>query len=123
MITLDSSALIELIRGTEKGKRVQSHIAHEESATSVVCVHELLIGTRESKMEQMKEFLSTFTSLPVDMETAHQSAELQRTLTRDGKMIGQLDIFIAATALVHNVPLVTLDKDFRNVEGLKVIVI
>lgn len=123
MIILDSSALIELIHGTEKGKRIQSHIASEESATSVICVHELLAGTRESKIEQMKEFLSTFSNLPVDIEIAHKSAELQRTLECDGNIIGSLDIFIAATALIHNVPLITLDKDIIHVKGLNVILV
>ena len=44
MIILDSSAIIHLLRGTEKGKTIKNALKNENYATTAFCVHEVLIG-------------------------------------------------------------------------------
>lgn len=59
------------------------------------------------------------TILPFDSVAAEKAAEIYLDLRHRGMMIEFRDIFIAATALVHNLPIKTLNtKDFERIGGL-----
>jgi tRNA(fMet)-specific endonuclease VapC len=60
--------------------------------------------------------------LPVDEETALAYARITRALRADGKLIGTNDLWIAATSVRHEVPLVTANvAEFRRVEGIQIL--
>jgi tRNA(fMet)-specific endonuclease VapC len=57
------------------------------------------------------------------MEIAWQYGELYRALSAVGQLIGSNDLWIAATALVHNMPVVTANRaEFTRVPGLSVLI-
>lgn len=58
---------------------------------------------------------------PFDRSTAKEAVRLQRTLINKGKPLAWSDLYIAATALDHDVPLVTMDVGFDEVPGLEVL--
>lgn len=121
MIVLDTSAIIELNLGTEKGKKIARFIEKEATAISAISVNEFLIGAKNKKL--LDEFVKTTHILPFDAEAAYKSVEIEEKLKGKGKMINKLDILIAATVLVHGLQLITADKDFMNIEELKVITV
>lgn len=123
MIVLDTSAIIELIDGTEKGKSVQKHIADEAVGISAVTVNELLIGARGEERIVIGDFVRSVHILPFDADAAYQSIQIEEVLKQKGRMIGKLDIFIAAICMVHKLPLLTTDKDFATVAELSVKVV
>lgn len=53
--------------------------------------------------------------------TAELFAEVYAELRRIGRPINSNDIWIAALALEHNVPLLTLDNDFSNIAKLDLV--
>ncbi len=123
MIALDSSAIIELLRGTEKGKKIRQFIENEAVATTTITLNEVLIGVPARHKTMIVDFLKTFQILPLDEESGYKSVTIEEHLTAKGKPIGKLDIFIAAICLTHDIRLITTDKDFKNIDGLDAIIV
>ena len=60
--------------------------------------------------------------MPIDERTALTYARLTRNLRASGRMIGTNDLWIAASSLRHDLPLVTANvAEFRRVDGLQVV--
>jgi tRNA(fMet)-specific endonuclease VapC len=68
----------------------------------------------------VEEFLLRVEVLPWDSAAAHHYARLRAVLETDGEPMGNLDLMIAAQALAAGAILVTNDRVFRRVKGLKV---
>ena len=119
MIILDSSAIINLLRGTEKGKTIKNALKNENYATTAFCVHEVLIGSEEK--EALMSFFKSISVLSFDAEASFKSIEIENTLRKKGKLIGKIDLFIASICVVHNMQLMTTDNDFKNIPDLKLL--
>lgn len=96
---------------------------------SVVSQAELLTGielvTNTRREEQLRrlywEVITMATEiLPVTSEVAQRFAKVHAALRRKGRPVETNDIWIAATALVHNLILATSDEHFRYIDGLSV---
>jgi tRNA(fMet)-specific endonuclease VapC len=57
--------------------------------------------------------------LPIDEKTSEYYAIIYAQLRKKGKPIPTNDIWIAATAMQHNLILFTYDSDFKNIDNLK----
>lgn len=68
----------------------------------------------------VEEFLLRVEVLPWDSEAAQQYARIRAALEGEGTPMGNLDMMIAAQALAAGVVLVTSDRVFRRVRGLKI---
>jgi tRNA(fMet)-specific endonuclease VapC len=68
----------------------------------------------------VEEFLLRVEILPWDSEAARRYAQLRAALERHGEPMGNMDLMIAAQALAEEVVLVTNDRVFRRVKGLKI---
>lgn len=67
-----------------------------------------------------QELLATFAVIPVTSAIAFQFAELRAFLRRQGMLIPDMDLLIAATALEHDLTLVTRNhRHFARVPGLR----
>lgn len=65
---------------------------------------------------------STFRVLEYDADVGWQFGCSYRLLQESGNLIGANDLWIAATALRHALPVVTRNtSDFERVEGLRVV--
>ncbi|MEX2382371.1 MAG: type II toxin-antitoxin system VapC family toxin [Opitutales bacterium] len=83
---------------------------------------ELAAGKSLSAGEKWQAFIAPFHILPFSEEVDWEYGKAYRFLQANGVMIGANDLWIAATALVHDVPLVTRNLDhFRRVPGLNVL--
>ncbi|HXB68391.1 MAG TPA: PIN domain-containing protein [Candidatus Acidoferrales bacterium] len=70
----------------------------------------------------MRRFLTRFTLLLPDTETAHVWARIKRGCETQGRPITFADAWIAAAALQLNVPLVTHNaRDYRAVDKLTIL--
>jgi tRNA(fMet)-specific endonuclease VapC len=56
--------------------------------------------------------------LNVDADTAATYGRLKSELSSAGKIIPDNDLWIAALAIQHNLPLVSRDQHFGNITGL-----
>jgi len=68
----------------------------------------------------VEEFLLRLEVLPWDSEAAKRHAQLRADLEKKGEPMGNLDMMIAAQALAAEAVLVTHDRVFRRVRGLKI---
>ena len=66
------------------------------------------------------EFLLRLEVLAWDLAAALHYAHLRATLEATGQPVGNLDLMIAAHALAAGIILVTNDRVFRRVKGLKI---
>lgn len=55
----------------------------------------------------------------VDQATAENAAALQTALRRQGRQLATVDALIAATALRYDLTLLTTDRDFETITGLR----
>lgn len=70
------------------------------------------------KLAAMEEFVDTATVIPLDQAVTKQTIDLRRKYNK--LKLG--DAIIAATALVHQLSLITRNvDDFKNIEGLNII--
>lgn len=120
-MVVDTGVFIEHIRARDKTRTNLTSIARvSDKYVSTATVYELLCGaTTSDKSAEVDTLLSDFTELAIDREVAAKAAELFINLKRRNQLIGPLDILIAATALVHNLPVKTLNIDhFRRINEL-----
>lgn len=95
---------------------------------SVVSVGELRSGFKGGRREREKfEELGAFLDsprvhlLPVELETTGFYAQILNALKTAGTPIPTNDIWIAATAFEQGLPLLTLDRHFAQVPGLRLL--
>jgi tRNA(fMet)-specific endonuclease VapC len=96
-----------------------------EVGISVVTEAELRFGVaRRPEAVTLKrvveEFLLRVEVLPWTSEAAQHYARIRATLEKEGEPMGNLDLMIAAQAVAAGLVLVTHDRVFRRVKGLKV---
>ncbi len=84
---------------------------------SVISVTELLRlpGLSEDEQIRIQRFLRLTRIHPVDLQIAKQAAVLGRS-----RSLKLPDLFIAATAIEHRIPLITKDKQFSRIPSLDV---
>lgn len=121
MVIVDTSVLIDLLRQTEKKTLLVKFLEkdpQETLAVSVITVQELYEGksTKDSQREQqVLALLSSLQILPYNFEIA----QLGGQLARDYGPLELPDAAIAATAIVNQAKLLTLNKkDFAKINNL-----
>lgn len=123
---LDTCVISDFIKG-EVGTTIRlRQTPPADIAISAITVMELRYGLilnpqRAQKVEPaIASLLSSITVLPFSTEEAEQTAQIRATLKSQGQPIGAYDILIAATALQHNLLMVTANqREFGRIPGLQ----
>lgn len=111
---LDTSLILDMLAGEEDlAKRLEGDAPVYVSA---IGVGELEVGFQlgrhaEEERAVVEAFLLQCTVIPVDLQTAQAYATIKVTLRRQGRPIPENDVWIAATALQHQLVLTTRDAD------------
>jgi predicted nucleic acid-binding protein len=117
---LDTSVFI----ASETGRALELDRLPAESAISVVTIAELRVGvlaapdvdTRARRLATL-EAVADVELLVVDASVAASWALLRVHLAAAGRRLNVNDLWIAATALANDLPVVTQDDDFAPVDG------
>lgn len=123
MILIDSDILIQYSRGDEAAAIwLEATSEQNEIVISVVTEMELLYGSRDKQhLSEIQRLLATFEIIQIDEEVSN-TASLLVTKYCLSHRLRMPDALIAATALVNNTHLGTINKkDFRFIDGLKLV--
>lgn len=122
-MVIDTSIFIEYLRAKNKKKSTLFEIPDSTQLyLSSITVYELLMGaTDENKQKDIRLLTEDLPVLPFDESVSRKAAEIYHQLRLDNNMIDFRDIFIAATCLVFELPLKTLNKKhFERIKDLDI---
>lgn len=127
MVCLETTFLIDLLRGTDAATRYMLALSESSESITVAAptIVEAAIGAElaESSRERqhLKDLLKAVTVLPLDQESALLAGKLSAQLITSGDPIGPIDVMIAAIAATHHERLVTRNtKHFSRIPGLEI---
>jgi len=92
---------------------------------SAVTYAELVVGVEKSEKKEknivaLRDFMRFLEVVPFDIEAAKEYGIIRAKLEKGGKVIGNNDMMIAASAKVKNMILVTNNiREFERVDGLR----
>jgi predicted nucleic acid-binding protein len=125
---LDTSVFI-----AREGRGLDTARIPDEVAVSVVTYGELRAGvlaatdlTVRSRRLSTLQTVADLEPLPIDSAVADAWATLRLLLARAGRRVNVNDTWIAATALAHDVPVVSQDADYEvlaEISDLRVIAV
>jgi tRNA(fMet)-specific endonuclease VapC len=117
------SNVIDFPRG-EVAVRVRREAVAGTVATSIIAVAELRYGYTKVSSQRLREaYERLFESIKIEEWKApfdHIYADIRDKLEKKGRPIGGMDMLIAAHAMATDAIVVTTDKHFLEVPGLKV---
>lgn len=123
---LDTDWAVWALRGRREVTDRVKALRGEGLAVSAVTLAELVTGVHRSSHPKragdgLNRFLARVSVLPFTTEIAHRFGEENARLLAGGQAISQFDLAIAATALVHDMTLLTENrKHFERVSGLRI---
>jgi len=126
---LDDSILVAYLKGRNGATHLIQPwtVAGEAATCQLVCGEavEYIMGDPDfaRRRTELRVLLRAITPYRLTYPMLERYAELRRTLRPRGAMIGDIDTLISATALVHDLTVVTLDSDYTRVPGLSVMLL
>lgn len=127
MVVVDTDVMSYVFKHDTRAALYEPHLAGKDLIISFVTFAELqrwAIASNwgDSKRHKLAEYLGTVFLFHSDDDLCVQWAKITEDGRRRGHQIQPGDAWIAATALLHDVPLITHNRrDFDGVTGLKVI--
>jgi len=125
----DTDAISEMLRPRPLSVYVDwlNTIPREEQFTSAVVIGELYKGAYRSKAQEHhltnieRRILPAVTPLPYDMATAKEFGKIRARLEEAGTILPDADLQIAATAIYHDLELVSGNqRHFSRITDLKI---
>ena len=125
----DTDAISEVLRARPLPVYVDwlSGVPREEQFTSAVVIGELYKGAYRSKAKSHhltnieRRILPAITALPYDIATAREFGKIRARLEEKGAILPDADLQIAATAIFHNLELVSGNlRHFSRIRDLKI---
>jgi tRNA(fMet)-specific endonuclease VapC len=123
---IDTDWVVDCLNDQEPAVRTLAALSGDGLAVSLISYGEQYQGAHygrdpQAQIEGLREFLQDKDLLALTERTMEHFAVVRGQLSRQlRQQIGDLDLLIAATALEHNLTLLTRNvRDFQNIPGLK----
>jgi tRNA(fMet)-specific endonuclease VapC len=122
---IDTDYVVDYLVGKTDVISFLDALSETDSAISLITQGEVYEGIYYGRDPQkgedgFQQFLRLVDILPLNTSIMQRFARIRGELRRTGNIIGDFDILIAATALFHNLTLVTRNlKDYQRIAGLK----
>lgn len=128
MVCLDTSFIIDVLRGDQHARKVMDEIIADNDTTSIATPTlmelqtSIALNRKGYKEEQIiDKIIASSVILPLDHELAVRAGQIEAELIHSGEMIPPVDIMIAAIALQQNETILTRNsKHFARIPGLEV---
>ena len=122
---VDADWLIDAAIGRPVAVRTLDRLSGDGLAVSLIAVAEVFEGAfaptpPRATLAEFREFLAAYAHLPLTDPISERFARLRAALRRQGQLIPDMDLFIAATALEADLILVTRNvRHFERIAELK----
>jgi predicted nucleic acid-binding protein len=122
---LDTDRLIEYLAQRPEAVSLVSQIIDEGLGISIITYAEFYEGialdhNRDPHVRSLEDFVAGGRIYGIDVHVAQIFGNLRADLRRQGNLIDNFDLLIAATALRNDLTLVTRNRrDFERIEGLR----
>jgi tRNA(fMet)-specific endonuclease VapC len=121
-LILDTNALSAIADGDASAMDIVERT--ERLAVPVIVLGEYRLGIAQSSQRAiyqnwLREWISAVDVLDIDEETTHSYAVIGLELKKKGKPIPANDLWIAAVCRQYSLPLLSRDKHFDLVSGLR----
>jgi tRNA(fMet)-specific endonuclease VapC len=120
--------MIELLKKSSAAMKKVQELSNDndEAVTTIVTAYELLRGAslsfnRQENLAQMREVISNIQVLDLTTKACEEAANIYADLKKNGTLIGEFDILIAAIAKTNKEAILTMDKHFESLRGLQLI--
>ena len=126
-VLADTNVVSYLFKKDTRGSVYKPYIEHKLvfiAAQTFAEIELLPLNNKWSRKrhEKLRENLKNYVFIEASREISVRWAEIQAEARKKGKPVSVGDAWIAATALIYNIPLVTHNPDdFKNISGLKII--
>lgn len=123
-MVIDTGIFIEHLRSKDKTATVLYQLSDQSNLyISAVSLYELYMGaTTKEKEQDVRILTEDLTVLPFTDTVSIKAAHIYHGLRLNNQMIEFRDIFIAATCIVNELPIATLNKKhFKRIDGLKIV--
>lgn len=124
---LDSDQIIWYLKGKEKVVKELQGLDRENLVISTISIAEVAEGIFGEKDEQarllaLEMFLAGVKVLGVTRQIAYRFARLRSDLRKQGKLLDNFDLLLAATCLALDLSFLTGNKrHFQKIPGLKLV--
>jgi predicted nucleic acid-binding protein len=122
-MVIDTGIFIEHLRAKDKSTTSLYNLSDNLNIfISAVTLYELYMGaTTKEKDIDIKILTEDLSILPFTKLVSLKSAQIYHQLRLNNQMIEFRDIFIAATCIVNDMPIVTLNSEhFKRIDGLEI---
>jgi hypothetical protein len=119
---LDTSVAVDHLRGAKPAVDLLRSLINDDEAVaaSEIVRFELLAGVRDSEIDELEQFFSALSWIQVDEDIARTAGALARLHRRVYSGIDDADYLIAATAIILDAELLTVNiRHFPMLEGLR----
>ena len=121
IVLVDTSILIDYCRKTDKERSVWINLVRQgySFCVSAVTKYEIYAGATPNQLTFWNSIFLAITFMPLDEISVDTAVAINSELKKKRKQIDLADLFIAATAIAHNLSLVTLNKKhFDRIDAL-----
>ena len=125
--TLDTNIITAFLKNDLRVvQRVSEYLEFFDKLTiNIISYYEILRGLKdlgnEERVNRFEDFIQENELISIRKETVEKAAEIYAYLKKEGNLIEDADILMAATAIVEELVLITNNiKHFKRVKGLKV---
>jgi predicted nucleic acid-binding protein len=123
-VLIDACVFIEHFRSKNKVGTFLAKLNRQslELYVSAIAKYEVLAGAHERDVPEWQRVFEDTIVLAFDDSTIMTARDVYRQLRRENKLIDLGDILIAATAIVHDLPLATLNQNhFERIRDLRLV--
>ncbi len=124
IVLVDTSILIDYYRKTDKEKSAWITLVRQDYsfAISAITKYEIYSGATPNQLSFWDSVLQAITIIPFDEMAVDTAVIINSALKKKRKQLDLADLFIAATAIAHGLPIATLNRNhFDRIDTLNIV--